>query len=180
MAPDPFPPNSLSLRPAGAGLSAVALAVELAGLCWGGTSGVLILAAPDGRRLVVQLSRADALALVRQLRQARVRHRLAEGHVQPPPPARSSIRAVGLASGENGAPVGLLAVGRPGMVRELACSPGAAAFWAVLLDLPVWVTDEDLAHWAAVSAASPTNAADEPRAAFIRQLLAEIDALDRL
>lgn len=180
MEPDPFPPNRPAVPSGGATLGAVALAVELAGLCWGGTSGVLVLAAPDGRRLVVQLTHADALALTRQLRQARVRHRLAEGHAQPLLPARSSIRAVGLATGNDGAPVGLLAVGRPGMVRELACSPGAAAFWAVLLDLPVWVTDEDLSRWAAVSAAPPGHGADEPLVASIRQLLADIDALDRL
>jgi hypothetical protein len=90
------------------------------------------------------------------------------------------ILGVGLAEGDDGTPVGLLAVGRPGGVRELACTPGAAAFWAVFLNLPVWVAEEDLRRWAAAGAAPPDTSLDEPLASPIRQLLADIDALDRL
>jgi hypothetical protein len=66
-------------------------------------------------------------------------------------------------------------------VRELACSPGTAAFWALLLDLPVWVTEEDLERWAAirlVPALEGSDTAELP--AVLQRLLAEIDALDQL
>lgn len=175
----PAPPVS-SCQTATAGYAAVALSVASVGLCWGSTGGVLALAGPDGRRLFVQLTRADTLTLVRWLRSSRLRSQAPGEHPRPLPMGGPRVLGVGLAEGDDGAPIGLLAVGRPGVVRELACSPGAAAFWAVFLNLPVWVAEEDLRRWAAVGTAPSGTSPDEPLASAIRQLLADIDALDRL
>jgi|GEM_PF-2298378 hypothetical protein len=167
-----------------AGHTAVGLAVESVGLCWGSAGGLLALAAPDGRLLFVWLPRADAVALTGRFCLSQSRSPRSRGQSKRAaalPPGGSGVLSVGLAEGDDGAPVGLLAIGRPGAVRELACSPGTAAFWALLLDLPVWVTEEDLERWAAirlVPALEGSDTAELP--AVLQRLLAEIDALDQL
>jgi hypothetical protein len=169
---------------------AVATHLESAAVCWGGKLGVLVLAGPGGQRLWLAVRPAEARWLAQELATGRSRSGRGSGAPatgaggQPPSLGGPSARAIGLATRDDGGPVGILMVGRPGALREVACTPSFAAFLALRLRLPLWVTTEDLERWAVTEdRAAPVGGpetSDAGSLAAARRLVAGIVALDRL
>jgi hypothetical protein len=171
------------------GVLAVATHLESAAVCWGSKAGVLVLAGPGGQRLWLAVQPAEARWLAEELAAGR---RPAAGSGagatgtggRPSGLGGPAPRAIGLATREDGDPVGILVVGRPGALREVACTPSFAAFLALRLGLPLWVTTEDLERWAATEDRAPPaggpETSDPGSLAAVRRLVAGIPALDRL